>query len=155
MVIRCDLVVFDFLSDLYWPSVSAAKRGEALAERKRREAVEIETRDGCKQLHDEVLLPLKESDGRSSEFEAKENGDADVEALEGFPITMAGSILKARHGTRRATLIPKRKPPARKKKEIEKGKTVSACKRLWAQLIVQFSGRFSAVFAADRSRYCT
>jgi hypothetical protein len=114
MALRCDSFKLDLLPDLCWLLLFADKRGEALTEKERREAASVEPWEDAKRPHDEALTKPEEGDCRSGDFEVRRNEDPDVEGLGVFPIT-AGSILNARNGTRSAALIPKRRPPARKK----------------------------------------
>lgn len=122
MALRCDALILGSLSDLCWLLVFADKRGEAFTEKERHEAARVEPWDDTERPHDEALITPEEGDCCSGEFEARRNEDLDVEGLDVFPITVAGSILNARNGTRSAALIPRRRPPARKKpKEKRKG----------------------------------
>lgn len=110
--LRCDPFVLDCFPNLGWLSVSADRR-EALTEKQRREAKATPWVD-CDRAHENTLVVSGEEAGRSSEFEVR---NPDVETLEVFPITVAVSVLNARHGTRHAALIPRRRPPARNREE--------------------------------------
>lgn len=112
IILRCDAFILGSFSDLCWLLASADKRGEALTEKERREEARVEPWEDTERVHDEVLILPKEGECRSSEFEARRNEDPDVEGLD---VTVAGSILNVRNDTRSAALIPKRRPPARKK----------------------------------------
>jgi len=115
MALRCDSFALDLLPDLCWLLLFADKRGEALTEKERREAASVEPWGDTERPHDEALIKPEEGDCRNRDSEARRNEDPDVKGLDVFPIT-AGSILNARNGTRSAALMPKRRPPARKKK---------------------------------------
>lgn len=136
MTLRCDALILGAFSDLCWLLVSADKRGEAFAEKERREAARVEPWEDTERPHDEALIAPEEGDCRSGELEARRNEDPDVEGLDVFPITVAGSILNARNGTRSAALIPEAKATGQKKTKRKEERTESACRRFWAQFIV-------------------
>lgn len=132
MTLRCEALVLGAFSDLCWFLVSADKRGEAFTEKQRREEARVEPWEDTERPHDKALIAPEQGDGRSGEFEARRNEDPDVEGLDVFPMTVAGSILNARNGTRSVALIPEAKATGQKKTKRKEERTDSACRGFWA-----------------------
>jgi hypothetical protein len=86
---------------------------------KERQATEV-----VREAHGRFLYVAHRSDDRNGVFDCRESEEPEIEGLIVFPTTVAGSILRARHGTRCAALIPNRGPTAKKRKENE-------AKRAW------------------------
>lgn len=105
----------------------------------RRGALAEKARRGAENAWHGGTLYRERADGRDKVLEV-ENGDPEDVALGVFPITVAGSILNARHGTRHTALIPEQDQRPKERKEGEaKGARDEASSSIH-RMILDFSG---------------